>query len=234
MHGKYDQPRPRLDGILLFRGVSGLDLDAISEACFWQRFSSGTQILSSDDLNTDVFFVIEGAVLARAFSEEGKEVFYSDIGAGQFFGEFAAIDGKPRSASIDAIEDCHIARMTSEQFRKILLENAILGLRMTELLVAKTRVLSQRIFEYGTLTVRERIQRELVRLCEPVADGTNQVVIDPAPTHYEIATRIATHREAVSRELNQLAACKIIEIDRRRIKVLDLHRLRQFNQSSRK
>lgn len=229
MHGKLDQPKPGIERIDLFSGVPGFDLDATSEACRWQRFASRTQILSSDDLTTDVFFVVEGSVLARAFSEEGKEVFYSDIRAGQIFGEFSAIDGKPRSASIDAIEDCLIARMTAEQFRTILLENAVVGLRMTELLVAKTRVLNQRIFEYGTLTVRERIQRELIRLCEPVANGANQVVIDPAPTHYEIATRIATHREAVSRELNQLADCKIIEIDRRRIKVLNLRKLRRFN-----
>jgi len=38
-----------------------------------------------------------------------------------------------------------------------------------------------------------------------------RAVISPAPTHAEIASRISTHREAVTRELNELARAKLIE-----------------------
>lgn len=229
MHGNYERPDSLISSIELFKGIPDLDTEAISNICRWHRYPKKQQILSSDDPNTDVFFVVQGAVLARSFSLEGKEVSYNDIGQGGIFGEFSAIDGKPRSASIDTIDECLIARMTSDEFRQLLTKNSALGLRLAELLVAKTRALTQRIFEYGTLPVRERIQRELLRFCEGSAARSNQIVIDPAPTHYEIATRIATHREAVSRELNLLAINEIIKIDRRRIKILDIDRLREFH-----
>lgn len=232
MHGNLEQARLLTDSIELFRGVEGLDPVAISQLCRWQRYPKRSQILSNDDPSTDVFFIVEGAVLVRSYSLEGKEVSYNDIRQGEIFGEFSAIDGKPRSASVDAIEDCTIARMTSEQFRSLLTENPIIGLRLSELLVAKSRALTRRIFEYGTLPVRERVQQELLRLCSGAKPGINRFVIDPAPTHYEIATRIATHREAVSRELNQLAFAGLIEIDRRRIKVLDIKKLRELNSAS--
>lgn len=231
MRDIHEQSISLIDSIDLFRGISGLSEIRVADACHWQRHPKKSQILSFDDVNTDVFFMVRGAVLARSYSVEGKEVSYNTIGQGEIFGEFSAIDGKPRSASIDAIEDCLIARMSSGDFRALLEENSVLGLRLAEILVAKTRALTQRIFEYGTLPVRERVQRELLRLCANAAHSTNQIIIDPAPTHYEIATRIATHREAVSRELNQLALGKVIEVDRRRIKVLDLGKLREFHNS---
>lgn len=226
------QSESLIESIDLFKGVPGLEPEALASLCHWQRYPRKQQILSSQDVNTDVFFVVRGSVLARSYSLEGKEVSYNDIGQGGIFGEFSAIDGKPRSASVDTIEDCLIARMKSEDFRRLLGENSALGLRLAELLVEKTRALTQRIFEYGTLPVRERIQRELLRLCDGSSSKMQQIVIDPAPTHYEIATRIATHREAVSRELNQLAFNNIIEVDRRRIKVLDIGKLREFQRDN--
>lgn len=229
MHGNYEQISLLTGTIELFKGLESLDRSAISEICHWHRFPNKSQILSIEEHSADVFFVVRGTVLARSFSEEGKEVSYNEIGAGGIFGEFSAIDGKQRSASVDAIEDCTIATMTSADFRQLVRENGELGLRLAELLVTKNRVLTQRIFEYGTLPVRARIQNELLRLCDSVVVQSNQCTINPAPTHYEIATRIATHREAVSRELNVLAAEKIIEIDRRKIRVLDVARLREMN-----
>jgi CRP-like cAMP-binding protein len=82
--------------------------------------------------------------------------------------------------------------------------------------------MSERVFEVSALAVRERVRRELLRLA---ADGTRAgsgVVIRPAPTHYDLAARIGSHREAVTRELNRLAEERVIEIARREIKILDL------------
>ncbi|MEX0344273.1 MAG: Crp/Fnr family transcriptional regulator [Rhizobiaceae bacterium] len=229
MHGNYDQIALLTETIELFKGLESVDPFAISEICHWHRYPKNSQILSSEEHSADVFFVVRGTVLARSFSEEGKEVSYNEIGAGGIFGEFSAIDGKQRSASVDAIEECVIATMTSADFRQLVRENGELGLRLAELLVTKSRALTTRIFEYGTLPVRARIQSELLRLCDGAEIRANQCTINPAPTHYEIATRIATHREAVSRELNVLALEKIIEIDRRKIRVMDVARLREMN-----
>lgn len=229
MHGNQERKVSLVDSIELFKGVANLQDAAISDRCHWHRYPKGSQILSSDEHSTDIFFIVRGEVVVRSFSADGKEVSYTEIGSGGLFGEFSAIDGKPRSASVDAIDDCLIARMPSAEFRSLLLDHSAVGLRLVELLVAKNRILTQRIFEYGTLPVRARIQQELLRLSAAAAEGANQFEIDPAPTHYEIATRIATHREAVSRELNLLAIEKIIQIDRRRIRILDLERLREFH-----
>ncbi len=59
------------------------------------------------------------------------------------------------------------------------------------LLVSKIRKMSERVFEVSALPVRERVRRELLRLATEGTEFTNGVIIRPAPTHYEIAARIA-------------------------------------------
>jgi len=53
------------------------------------------------------------------------------------------------------------------------------------------------------------------------------IVIKPAPTHYDIAARIGSHREAVTREFNRMESEKLLEVSRRQISILDLARLEQ-------
>jgi CRP-like cAMP-binding protein len=141
------------------------------------------------------------------------------------FGEFSAVDGQPRSASIITLGNAVIARMTSQAFRQFLAEHPGVALLFAEHLVAKIRVLSHRVFEYSTLPASNRIRAELLRMCREQANGCGAISIDPAPSHYELATRLSTHREAVSRELSFLASRKVIELGRRRIRVLDVERL---------
>ncbi len=220
-----------LQKIDLLRGLEHCDYDWLQDRCSLRQHKKNTEILRKNDDSTDIFFVIEGEVIARSFSEEGKEVSFTTIKSGELFGEFSAIDGQPRSASIATTEDSLIAQMTSRDFRELVLTTPELGLRLVELLVAKSRRLSQRIFEYGTLPVRARVQRELVRLYDSRDAQTSDNLIHPAPSHYEIATRIATHREAVSRELGHLVSENIIELGKRKIKIRDIDRLRLISRN---
>ena len=51
-----------------------------------------------------MYFVVEGEVRATSYSLEGKEVIFRDIVAGEMFGEYAAIDGRPRAADVVALD----------------------------------------------------------------------------------------------------------------------------------
>jgi CRP/FNR family transcriptional regulator, cyclic AMP receptor protein len=63
----------------------------------------------------------------------------------------------------------------------------------------------------GGLAVNNRIQAEVLRLAKLAPREGKNARIVPAPTHVEIASRISTHREAVTRELNRLSRIGIIE-----------------------
>lgn len=212
----------------LFAGLSDPDIEAIAQRCQWHRYEDGQEIIGQSDSTTDVFFIVEGVVRAKSYSASGREVSFVDIGAGALFGEFSAIDGRPRSSAVVSLSKCQLGRMSASDFRQVLNDHHAVALRLINLLVRKTRTLSDRIFEFSTQPVQGRVRIELLRMAEDVGADGNRAAIRPAPTHQELATRISTHREAVTRELNHLAGEGIIEMGRRRIDVLDVARLRDL------
>jgi CRP-like cAMP-binding protein len=214
----------------LFEDLGDAELAQIADACSTRTYERQSQILGEQDPTNDVFFILEGAVRINSMTPAGREVIYSEVSAGSIFGEFAAIDGLPRSAAVVALTDCTLARMTAAKFYDLLRANGPVATRLVEALVAKNRRMSERVFEVSALAVRERVRRELLRLA---AEGTRfgkSVVIRPAPTHYEIAARIGSHREAVTREFNRLEEEQLLEIRRRQIRIVDLERLKRLEE----
>lgn len=176
-----------------------------------RQYKRDEMIIAHDERGRDVFFVLEGRARATIFSESGRAVAYRDIEAGDIFGELAAIDGKARSASVVAIEDMRAARLSEGAFRDIVNTRPTFTWALLEYLSGQMRRMTDRVYEFSTLVVRERLIRELLRLAEGTEDVAGQVSIAPAPTHFELAARISTHREAVSREMSALAQRKLIE-----------------------
>jgi CRP-like cAMP-binding protein len=208
----------------LFVELSDDALRRVVALCVVQNRPRNTQILSVRDETNDVFFILEGRLQVKNYSEHGREFIFSEIGAGQIFGEFSALDGLPRSASVVAMEDTVVARMKAGDFVALLRADFDLTLRLLRILTGKARGLSDRIFELIALNARDRICFELARLAaDGVKDGP-RVLIRPAPTHYEIAARIGSHREAVTRELNHLESRGYVELGRRHLVILDMAR----------
>lgn len=216
---------PALRLIALFEELSDDDLALVAEACTIRTYASHTQIMSEQERTSDVFFILSGTVRFSSYTDNGREVIFNEISTGGIFGEFSAIDRLPRSSNVTAQSDCVVARMSSEQFYHVLLSNAHVATRLVELLVAKIRQMSERVFEVSALAVRERVRRELLRLAQSGTRFGNSVVIRPAPTHYDIAARIGSHREAVTREFMRLEHERLIEVRRRQIRIVDIHRL---------
>jgi CRP-like cAMP-binding protein len=212
--------------IALFSGLTIEDRRMAASLCAWTTYGPEVEILGETEDSRDIFFVVRGEVAAKSYSASGREVTFTNIGPGQMFGEFSAIDGQPRSASVRTTVSAVIARMSSAAFRDFLAQHPGVAIAFAEHLVRKIRALSKRVFEYSTLSVRYRIRAELLRMCQGHIDQEGGASIDPAPTHHELATRLSTHREAVSRELSYLASRNVIALHWRRIHVVDVARLR--------
>jgi CRP/FNR family transcriptional regulator, cyclic AMP receptor protein len=202
-----------LAGIMIFRELAPDVVVALSRRCRWRRYGPGQTIIQCQDRSRDVFFVVRGRVRAVYHSASGREVRFSDLPAGEMFGEFAAIDGAPRSADIVSATDTLIASMSADLFWEVLRQHESVLAATLQRLTRIIRGHLQRVVEYSTLPVRSRIHAELLRLARMSPPGPDRsiAVIAPAPTHAEIASGISTHREAVTRELNELARADLIE-----------------------
>ena len=195
--------------IALFHALDAQAIRGLDAQCTWRRCDAGTWVLDYADDSTDVFFILRGRLRVMTLSA-GREVILRDLLDGEFFGELAAIDGKPRSAGIIAITDAEIGRMPAARFRQAIHAHASVCDEVLWRLSAEIRKLANRVNEFSTLPVSARLRAELLRLARP-RDGDDTAVITPPPTHAELAARISTHREAVTRELNGLERAGVIE-----------------------
>jgi CRP-like cAMP-binding protein len=180
-------------------------------------------VLDYKDGGADLYFVSRGHVRVLIRRRAGKESILRDIRDGEYFGELAAIDGRPRSAAIIAVTDSIIARMPPAIFRDIVHAYPDVCDQLLVLLASQIRMLANRVTEYGTFDVRTRIYAELLRLARTGQNG--EAVISPPPTHAELAARVSSHREAITRELNSLARAGLLDRRRGALVLLDPARL---------
>ena len=216
--------------ISIFGGLSSQELQSAAQRCRWRQFARRQTIVNAEDDTNDVYFVVAGTARAEVYSASGRAVTFRDLGAGEIFGELAAIDRKPRSANVVALTDATIASVSAEEFWQLIEEFPAVAEATLRRLATLIRSLSDRVVEFSTLAVRSRIHAELLRLGRDHKASENSAMIVPAPTHAEIANRISTHREAVSRELSDLARSRIVEKREGGLFILDIERLAQLLQ----
>ena len=217
------QPQYSLESVALFRGLPSQILSRVKSRCHCRRYGAGEPIVGHLDTSDEVYFLLTGAARVTIRAVDGKAVTFRELAPGGMFGEYAAIDGRPRSATVEARTECLVASIPAAAFRELLESEPKVAKKLLEHFVSEIRELTTRVYEFSTLAVRYRIQAELLRLA---GAGTGQAAsIDPAPTHAEIASRTSTHREAVTREFNRLTKMGILEQQGRVLRIKDLARL---------
>ena len=203
-------------------------LEQLAGTCRWQDYNSGEQIVGYDARSTDVFFLAAGKVRVIVYSAEGKAVIFTDLKPGAMFGEIAAIDGEARSAGVESVEPSTIASLTASQFQSLLLQEPAVAIAVLRQVAAEVRRLSERVLEFSTLGVQSRIHAELLRLAAEAGPVQGQALLSPTPSLAEIADRISTHREAVSRELSRLGSTGLLRREAGDLRITDVPRLERL------
>ncbi len=215
-----------LAGVRLFASLSPMQREAIARTCQGRRVPASTELVHDGDATDDVYFIVSGKLRATIFALSGKEVAFRDLGPGESVGDLSAIDGQRRSATVVAVEESTVLSMPAAAFWAVLENHPSTNRILLRDLTSLVRSLSERVVEYSTLGVKNRIHAELLRLVTPRSD--QEAIIAPAPTHQEIASRISTHREAVTRELSHLTAMGLLERNGNELIVRDLPLLEQM------
>lgn len=194
----------------------------IESRIHWKRYECDAEILRYKDTSTDVYFVGSGHVRATTFSVLGKEVTYRDLFEGEMFGEFSALDREPRSASVVAVEPSDIGIMSGKDFVEAIHRHPEVSDAVMLRLVSIIRMLTDRVYRYDALAVKDRVRKEILRLAQHHMTDPNTAFIPRMPKHVEIANRIDTHREAVTRELNALSKMGLIHREEGGLTITDV------------
>lgn len=189
--------------IRLLEGMSSEQLAQTAPMFNYKTLMPDEHLIQHTSSDYNVYFLLEGKLLASVDSSDGKSVIYRHFEIGDTVGDYSAIDLEPRSATVKADGPVKLASLTQANFMTILKTQPQAALNEISHLVHNLRGQAERIFELSTQATMDRLKAELIRMAEqkPVK---NKLVIHSLPRQSVIAARIGSHREAVSRHLVKL------------------------------
>lgn len=229
---KADYRKLPLRSLPLLGALSDAALARLEKQAQRVTFTKGQEIVRRGDRSQDVFFLLFGQARVTFYSAGGKAVAFRRIDPGDVFGEFAAIDGEGRSATVEAARPSTALSIPCQLFWEMTESDPAFTRAVMRHLVGLLRVLTARIVEFSTLGVRNRVHCELLRMAKKALDESGSTELSPAPTHSDLAARISTHREAVSRELSRLNRLGVIERKGRTITVKNITQLERLVQEA--
>lgn len=133
-----------------------LDHPSFEEGTVWTRRQAEADetLFTEGDQGSEVYLLLKGTVrVVGAVDLDDKRTVhpgFSDLEAGQVFGELPLFDGEPRSATVIALTDCELAVIEGEQLMAFLDAHPDLGYpifkELIHLLVGRLRQANRRIF----------------------------------------------------------------------------------------
>jgi len=194
-----------LEKITLFRRLEPELKKSLLEVSQTRRFEREGVILTQEESGESLYFIAEGRVRVVLYGEDGKEITLSTLREGEFFGEMALIDGEPRSASVVAIEDTTLLVISRQNFLGLIKKYPRVALVFLSEMSRRLRKADEMIGSLALLDVSGRVARFLLDLGkEEGQEEHGNIVVPHRPTHQEIASRIGTTRETVTRVLSEL------------------------------
>ena len=191
-----------LESINLFYNIKDDFLDHAATLCKTKKYPKSSMIILEEEYGDRLFIIKNGTVKITRVNDEGKEVIIALLGAGDFFGEMAILDGKSRSANALAQENCVLVTINKEDFLDMLKNNFQMCMNLLEELAVRLRKSDQQIEALSLSDAEHRIGVSILNLAEDrgvIKKG--EVTIESLPYQQDIANMAGTSRETVSRVL---------------------------------
>lgn len=201
-----------LDKTGFFQGLDARQLRQIEQAAERRSYGQGVIIMGQDDDTDYLCVLLSGTVQAYVSDEQGKRIIVNTMTAGQWFGELAMLSGEPRSANVVAVEDCEVMLVQRDAVMQAFEASPAFCCNVIRRLAKKVNDLTEEVSCLALMDVYGRIVRLLEQDC---GDGEGRRL-----TQQDIADRVGSSREMVSRILKDLRIGGYIEIRNRCIHVI--------------
>jgi CRP/FNR family cyclic AMP-dependent transcriptional regulator len=179
-----------------------------------RSYKKNTIIVNEGDPGDTLFVVLRGCVKAFSTDQNGREITYGTIAAGDYFGEMS-LDGGPRSASVMTTEPTTCSVITRAAVREHLALEPEFALDLVAQVIRRARMATETARNIALLDVYGRVIQTLESQQGP---GRPEAPVVIAPiTHQSIASRVGASREMVSRLLKDLEKGGYVELGVKRI-----------------
>jgi CRP/FNR family cyclic AMP-dependent transcriptional regulator len=206
-----------LSRIPLFAALSEAELEGLAERTVEKRFADGEALFWEGEPCAGMFLIIRGSVKIFRTSSGGREVMLSIETAPATVAELPLFDGGAYPASVCAVEAVTALFINKGDFQQLCRQYPDVALKV---LAVVGRRLRQLVILVDSITFGSVTQR-LARLLLDAAKEAGSATFDLPVTHQELASRLGTVREVVSRNLGRFRAQGLIAIHDRRVRIVN-------------
>jgi CRP/FNR family cyclic AMP-dependent transcriptional regulator len=191
-----------LKQVSIFKGLNDEEvLDLISVAKK-RTFRSGDVIFHREDSGQMLYIIKEGKVKICLISPDGQEISLVVFGKGEYFGEFALLDGLPRSADAIALEKVECYTLQRADFQNAIMKKPRIAIQVMEVLCERLRKTDQQVEDLIVLDVYGRVAKKLLELAETHGvQKENGILINVRLTQQDLAAMVGASRESVNKVL---------------------------------
>jgi CRP-like cAMP-binding protein len=212
----------------LFGELDPEALARLADRAIERTYKKGQLIFYQGDPAEALFIVIEGRVKVVVVNEDGNEMLLVTLEPLDVFGEVALIDGEPRSASAETLEQTRVLVLTRATFLEALRESPAMTESLLRSLGAVLRRLTEQTADLVFLDLHGRVAKLLVGLAEKNGLTEEGSELDLQLTQSDLAAMVGGSRQSVNQILKSFERRGFVELHGRKLvlKAPDLLRKR--------
>jgi len=191
--------RDQVCKVPLFSDLSDDMLEMMVRASTVMEFARNKVIFHEHEHGTSLFIILKGMVKVSLVRPDGKEAILAILRPGEFFGEMALLDNRPRSASVIVLEPTSVMVLTRMDFVRMISDNPQIIRHMIITLATRLRKANAKIAALAFLDAIGRISGVISQMAEESGEEVDEgIIIRNRPSHEQLGMMAATTRETVT------------------------------------
>ena len=221
------QKTEALSQIAIFAAFNDAELQVLAQRAVERRFATDDMLFWEGEPCAGVFLIIEGSVKIFRTSPSGRELMLAIESAPSSVAELPLFDGGPYPASVRAVGPVASLFINKNDFQQVCRQYPDVALKVLAVVGKRLRHLVGLVesMTFGSVTQR------LARFLLDASKGSAAEIFDLPVTHQELASRLGTVREVVSRNLARFRADGVIRMQGHQVEILNRARLEQEAES---
>lgn len=212
-----------LSQVRLFASLDPTEIDALAQRTLERHFAPGEVLFREGDPCYGFFLLGQGSVKIFKTSSAGREIMLAIETAPSSVAEIPLFDGGPYPATVSAIDEVVAYLISKQDFRKVCLQNPEVALKLLATVGKRLRTLVAVVETVSFGSVRQRLAQTLLEFSRQHGQDSFPLPL----THQELASRLGTVREVVSRNLSRFQAEGLIRVLKKEVEILDAQGLQQ-------
>ncbi|MCX6057995.1 MAG: Crp/Fnr family transcriptional regulator [Chloroflexi bacterium] len=212
----------RLQAVEYLRGLDDETLGKIAIGARWKVFAADAVVFWEGDSESNLYYLQYGLLKVLKASPDGREQVLRHISAGEIFNEVGVLAKRPNPATAVALEESGVWLIPRQSIEEVLLANPKIALQIIESMADKFIDLISLAADLSLKSVKARFAKLLLGQ----ADG-DLIERGSWATPTEMAARLGTVPDVLSRVIRELTKAGIIEMDKHHFRILDREELKR-------